>query len=30
MTGFDLVLYIAGCFIVIGIIAEIGRYIFER
>ena len=30
MTGFDLVLYVAGCFIVVGIIAEIGRYIFER
>jgi hypothetical protein len=30
MTGLDLVLYVAAAFVAVGIVGEIGRYLFER
>jgi len=30
MTGFELVLCVAAAFVVVGIVGEIGRYLFER
>ena len=30
MTGFELVLYVAAGFVAVGIIGEIGRYLFEK
>ena len=30
MTGFEFVLWIALAFVAVGIVAEIGRYLFER
>ena len=30
MTGFELVLCVTAAFVVVGIVGEIGRYLFER